>query len=58
MLVADILMNVYYDLLDIFCHACGEFVYFGFRVVSFILSMVLVFVIVEKAKTLSSPLVA
>ena len=54
----DVLLNVYYDLLDIFCHPYGEFVCFGFRVVSFVLLMVLVFVIVEKAKILSSPLVA
>ena len=54
----DVLLNIYYDLLDIFCHACGEFVCFGFRVVSFVLLTVLVFVIVEEAKVLGSPLVA
>ena len=57
-LVVDVLLNIYYDLLDIFCHACGEFVCFGFRVVSFVLLTVLVFVIVEEAKVLGSPLVA
>lgn len=45
----NVLLYVRYDLFDVFCHACGEFVYFSFRVVSFVLLVDLVSVIEEKA---------
>ena len=50
--------DVLYDLLYVFCHVCGEVIYFGFCVIIPVLLLVdLVSVIEDKAQALSFTLI-